>query len=102
MYGYQISEAMAGMSGLRIVLGALAVKGKDEGQGVRDPEWREAGWLFLDLEWPDPRKVMGAGWETFEPWWRKEGVYDCLIGVERVRRIEIGGSAYESFGGRWV
>ncbi|MCJ1379531.1 hypothetical protein MMC17_002632 [Xylographa soralifera] len=100
MCGYTSSEMNGGIKGFKQVLGALAADLDLDGE-VEEPyslQSRVRGLLYLDLKWPNPVRIKRATADDFAEHWKKQGIWDKLVRVEKVRRIEFGGTAYAAFG----
>lgn len=101
-YGYTPFETEAGLKGLKAALGALsAVEVDDNERKLSRSKEEKLARLYLDLELPTNIKRCTAG--EFEEHWMKEGIWDVLRQVTKVRDIEFGGSAYDGFGRpQWI
>lgn len=54
--------------------------------------------LYLDLEWPSLNSVKRCGLEELESRWEQEDGWRLLAQLRKIRRIDFGETAYESFG----
>lgn len=107
-YGYSPTEMAGGIQGLKQVLGALAVGGSEKRGALRDVddaadgEGLERAVLELELEWAQETKVKRCPASGFNVLWTKQGIWDVLKEVEKVRTIRMGGSAHREFGRQWL
>ena len=95
MYGYTIYEMNAGIKGFKQILGALATDVNSDGETEEpyDLGSKVRGILYLDLKWPNSRGVKRPTANAFIEHWKKQGVWDELARVEKVRSVKFGGTA---------
>ena len=107
-------ESGQGIKGLKKVLRALATTGTGTGTTAGTTSNNKRSYsdshnlghrtkpiLYLELDWRFSDSMMTRA-EVFEEYWRKEGVWDALARVHKVRKVVLGGSAYRSFGRDWT
>lgn len=101
IYPYTLSETRADLRGLKDVLGALAVSGmQSDANGALDNEPSKLKILNLRLKWRSYSKRCTA--DEFEKLWKKEGVWDLLGQIAKIRIIEFSGVAQRDFDRQWL
>ena len=98
-------ESAMGIRGLKEVLRALATAATSNQRSYCSSDsqtlsHRTDPTLYISLDWLYGGNVTTA--DAFEAYWRREGVWDALARVHKVRRVVLGGNAYKRFRRDWI